>query len=264
MELLCFQRAECPTASWLGHRCSPSGLRGRGGARGCWSSLAHKPGLSGALTFWHFAFVWEPTTGRRIPLPSPTPLLSEGQWCWITFTHLLVSNSRITFIFILTMHVGKFGPPFLSLARIVGFLLCRELYHSKHLLYWEGGNVIASLFLCVGKCLGKSSHNNPLVFWPLVLPWQSREATRFYFHGGEREVIKSILWNLCLGVSAEPSTLCLQKANMFFYQLQQVLKGIKIVKNCQATARTSKIALPRATVFPRIITHLTNVILVAV
>lgn len=72
--VLAFQRAECLTAPELGHRCSPSELTGREGARGCWGSPDHMPGLSAALTFQHLAFVWEPTSGRRIPLSSPTPL----------------------------------------------------------------------------------------------------------------------------------------------------------------------------------------------
>lgn len=79
-----FQRAACPIAPWLGHRGSPSGLTRREGARGCWSSLAHKPGLNAALTFWHLAFVLEPTIGRRIPLPSSTPLLS---WRAVVLNH---------------------------------------------------------------------------------------------------------------------------------------------------------------------------------
>lgn len=72
-----FLESRVPHSPWAGHRCSPSGLTEREGARGCWSSPAHKPGLSAALNFWHLACVWEPTSGRRIPLSSPTPLLSQ-------------------------------------------------------------------------------------------------------------------------------------------------------------------------------------------
>lgn len=104
---LAFPRAEC-LSPWAGHRCSSSGLTGREGARGCWSSLAHKPGLSAAVTFWQLVFVWEPTRRRRIPLSGSTPWLSQRAVVMLNETH-----------------------------RFAGFQLKNHLHFHTYCTYWK-------------------------------------------------------------------------------------------------------------------------------